>query len=53
MAASASFLSPIRCQTNGMVYDGPGGYKFSDYSRLVIWLTLLVVIGIIVLVLVL
>ena len=49
VAASASFLTPMAYQTNIMVY-GPGGYRFRDYVRFGLPLTVLVVVGAVVLV---
>lgn len=39
IVASTSFLTPIGYQTNMMVY-GPGGYRFLDYARLGLPLTI-------------
>lgn len=41
VGASCSFISPVSYQTNLMVY-GPGGYKFVDYTRIGVPLTVLV-----------
>jgi di/tricarboxylate transporter len=42
VAAATPFLTPIGYQTNLMVY-GPGGYRFGDYLRLGLPLTVVVV----------
>ncbi len=43
VAGSASFLTPVGYQTNTMVY-GPGGYRFTDYLRLGIPMSVLSVV---------
>jgi di/tricarboxylate transporter len=43
IGASSSFLTPIGYQTNTMVY-GIGGYRFGDYARLGLPLSLLMMV---------
>lgn len=40
IAASTSFLMPVGHQVNVIVM-GPGGYRFSDYTRVGVWLNLI------------
>jgi di/tricarboxylate transporter len=43
-AAAANFITPIGYQTNLMVY-GPGGYRFGDYMKIGLPLTIMYMIG--------
>lgn len=43
IAASTSFLMPIGHQVNVLIY-GPGGYKFFDYTKVGVWLNLILLI---------
>jgi di/tricarboxylate transporter len=43
IAASASFLSPVAHPANVLVL-GPGGYRFSDYIKVGIPLTIVVLV---------
>jgi di/tricarboxylate transporter len=46
IASSGAFLTPIGYQTNTMIF-GPGGYRFGDYIRLGLPLSLLMLSGIV------
>mgnify|MGYP001094066755 CR=1 FL=1 len=43
IAASTSFLMPIGHQVDVLVF-GPGGYRFADYAKVGLWLSLLLFI---------
>jgi di/tricarboxylate transporter len=49
IAASTTFITPIGHQANALVY-GVGSYKFSDFSKVGIWLNVLLFIVIMVIV---
>jgi di/tricarboxylate transporter len=46
IAASTSFLMPIGHQVNVIIF-GPGGYKFSDYTRVGVFLNVLLLLVVI------
>ncbi len=41
IAAATSFLMPIGHQANVLVF-GPGGYKFGDYTKVGVWLNIII-----------
>jgi di/tricarboxylate transporter len=43
IAASTAFLMPIGHQVNVLVF-GPGGYRFADYTKVGVWLNLILFI---------
>jgi di/tricarboxylate transporter len=43
VSASAAFLSPVGHSTNALIMD-PGGYRFSDYFKVGLQLTLVVLV---------
>jgi di/tricarboxylate transporter len=43
IAAATSFLMPIGHQANVLVF-GPGGYRFTDYTKVGVWLNLAIFI---------
>ena len=43
IAAATSFLMPIGHQANVLVF-GPGGYRFLDYTKVGVWLNLIILI---------
>jgi di/tricarboxylate transporter len=43
IAAATSFLMPIGHQANVLVF-GPGGYKFTDYTKVGVWLNVVIFI---------
>jgi di/tricarboxylate transporter len=43
IAASTSFLMPIGHQVNVLVF-GPGGYRFLDYTKVGVWLNLVLLV---------
>ncbi len=43
IAAATSFLMPIGHQANVLVF-GPGGYRFTDYTKVGVWLNVAIFI---------